>query len=101
MPGCEDPSGDDVALNFREPQLHLVEPGRVGRREMYLYIRMLAQKRLHGFGLVCREIVEDHVDVLLARLMGHEVGEKGNALGRGMPVSGAPEHVPVRVLNAA
>jgi hypothetical protein len=29
-----------------------------------LHIRMVAEERLHLFGLVCREIVEDHVDVL-------------------------------------
>jgi hypothetical protein len=61
---------------------------------MQVRIRMLSQEPLHLVGLVGREIIEDHVNVLLGWLMGHEVGKKSDELGRGMPVSGAPEHVP-------
>jgi hypothetical protein len=32
--GGEDATGDDVALDPREPQFDLVEPGRVSRREV-------------------------------------------------------------------
>ena len=34
----EHASGDDIALDLGEPQLHLVEPGGVGRSEVQLYL---------------------------------------------------------------
>jgi hypothetical protein len=54
---------------------------------------MVAEKSLHLFGLVRREIIEDHMDGLLARLMGDQLGEEGDELGRGMSLSGAPQDV--------
>ena len=32
--GDEDPAGDDVTLDLGKPEFDLVEPGRVGRREV-------------------------------------------------------------------
>ncbi len=71
VPRCEDFSGEDVALNLGDPEFDLVQAGVIGRREVQLHSRMVAEKSLHLFGLVRREIIEDHIDGLLARLRLH------------------------------
>src|SRR6218665_2545195 len=53
---------------------------------------MLTEERVNQRGLVCREVVDDDVDFLAARLMGHDVGEEGDELGRGMPRGGLAQH---------
>ena len=40
----EDAAGDDVALDFGEPKLDLIEPGGVGRSEVQSSIRMLVRE---------------------------------------------------------
>ena len=37
----------DIALDFGEPQLHLIQPGGIGRREVEPHFRILLQKLLH------------------------------------------------------
>ena len=91
--GREDASGDDVALDLREPELHLVQPGGVGRREVQLHMRMGMQEGLDMGGLVRREIVEDHVNLLAAWLMRHDVGEERDELSGGMACGRSPEHL--------
>ncbi len=93
MQGREDAPGDDVALDLREPELHLVEPGGVGRREVQLHIRMGLQEGVDVFGLMRGEIVEDDVDRDVTPLMGHDVGQEGDELGRRVPFGGASEHL--------
>lgn len=90
--GCEDTAGDYLPFNLGEPQIHLVEPGGVRGREMQANRRMVAQEGLHQLGLVRGEIVEDYVQRLPARLMGHEFGQERDEFGRGMPLRGAAEH---------
>src|SRR6218665_427108 len=53
---------------------------------------MLTEERVNRLGLVCREVVDDDVNFLAARLMGHDVGEEGDELGRGMPRGGLAQH---------
>src|SRR5208282_786104 len=45
-------AGNDVTLDFRKPQLHLVQPGRVGRREVELDFWILLEKLLDGFSFM-------------------------------------------------
>ena len=83
--GSEHAAGDDVALDLREPQLDPVEPGRVRRGEMQVNLRMRRQEFLNQVGLVGRVVIRDHVDHFAARLVDHQVGEKGDELSRGVP----------------
>src|SRR6218665_1078560 len=53
---------------------------------------MLTEERVNQLGLVCREVVDDDVNFLAAPLMGHDVGEEGDELGRGMPRGGLAQH---------
>ena len=89
----EHAAGDHVALDSAEPQFHLIEPGGIGRSEVQLHVRMLGEERLDLVSLVRREIVRDHVDLLAARLIEHDVGEKGHELGRGMAGGGLAQHL--------
>ena len=68
---CKDAARDEIALDLRKPEFHLVEPGGVGRREMQVDGRMVLQERLHLFGFVRREIIEYHMNLLSPPLMGH------------------------------
>lgn len=43
---------DDVALDFGEPQLHLIQPLRVRGREVKTDVGMLDEKLLDVFGLM-------------------------------------------------
>src|SRR5215204_4260362 len=59
----EDASRQYVALDFREPELDLVEPGRVRRGEVQVDTRMGREKRLDLFRFMSGEIVHDHMDL--------------------------------------
>ena len=40
----KDPAGNEIALDFREPDFDLIEPRRIGRRVMDAYFRVARQK---------------------------------------------------------
>ena len=66
-------SAQQAALQNREEQLDLVEPRRVGRRKVKCYVVMLAEKRCHSFGFVCRKVVRDDVKLSSFRLIRHNL----------------------------
>jgi hypothetical protein len=74
--GGEHAAGDHVALEFGEPQLDLVEPRRVSRREVQAEVGMLVEERRHLLGLVGREVVEDDVNLLSGPAEGDDLAEK-------------------------
>ena len=57
----EDAAVDDIAPKFGEPAFDLIQPGRIGRREVKAYIGMLIQKLLCQFGFVSGKVVQDHM----------------------------------------
>src|SRR5437764_15210599 len=67
--GSEDATGDDVALDPGEPQLDLVEPGRVSRREVQVDSGVPVQELGDRLGLVRRQVIGDPVDLLGRRLV--------------------------------
>jgi hypothetical protein len=82
--GREDATVDEVALDLTEPQLDLVEPRRVGRCEVQLDLRVQGEELAHAPGLMGREVVEDDVDLLVARLVGDDRAEKRHELFAGV-----------------
>jgi hypothetical protein len=84
----EDAAIDEVTLDFAEPKLDLVEPGRVGRGEVKLDSRVCGQKLLDSLGLVGRQVVQDDVDLLTPRLAGDDGAEESDELLAGVPRSG-------------
>ena len=63
----EDTTGNDLAFDLGKPDFDLVEPGRVGGREVKVDAGMLLEKVAHCLGLVGGEIVEDDVNLLPGR----------------------------------
>ena len=81
----EDAAGEQVAFDL-PPEFHLIEPRRVGRREMQMDPGMRVQKHLHPLGLVRREIVDDHVEISATLRRQHvtqEVDERFAGVPRG------------------
>src|SRR5215204_1786282 len=64
--------------------LHLVEPRRVGRREMKLDARMAQQPALHRWSAMGGEIVEDDVDVKTGLDTRVDLAQKGHEVLRPM-----------------
>ena len=73
---CEDPTREEVALDLGKPELHLIQPGRVGRREVQMDARMGLEKRLDALGLVGGQVVDDDVNVPPARLPRHDIAQE-------------------------
>ena len=48
----KDATSNDIALNFSEPQFHLIKPGGIGRRIVDRNGWMLTEKLLNFLGLV-------------------------------------------------
>jgi len=60
--GGEDAASEQIALDFGKPQFHLIQPGRISRREVKVNLGMLGEELLDGLGLVGRQIIEDDVN---------------------------------------
>ena len=73
---CEYPPCDDIALDFGKPQFHLIEPGGIGRGEMYMDVGMSCEKLFDLRGFVSGEIVSDDMDLFALGLMSDELREK-------------------------
>jgi hypothetical protein len=86
--GGKDASGDDLPLDFGEPDFDLVKPGRVSGCKMKVDFGMLGQKLVDEFGFMGREIICDNVDLASQGLGGHDIGKKIDELGAGMALSG-------------
>jgi hypothetical protein len=92
--GGKDAAGYEVVLDIGEPQLHLVEPGGVGGREVKANLFVLREKVCDGPGLVGRQIVGDDVNLFVLRLASDNIVEKGFELSRGVAALGFAQHCP-------
>ena len=81
-----DAPGNDVALDLRKPQLNLIEPRRIGRREVETDFWILLQRLLHRFGLVGGQIVEHDVDALGPPCLLTSSTKENNKLRTGVPI---------------
>jgi hypothetical protein len=61
------PSLELLASQFSKPALHLVDPGRVGRREVQVESGMAEQPALRRRRIVGAEVIEDEVDLEISR----------------------------------
>jgi len=84
----EDAARDDLAFDLGEPDLDLVEPGRVRGREVKPDSRMLLEELADCLSFVSGEIVENDVNLLSRRAQGHDLLQKGDELTAGMAGSG-------------
>src|ERR1700688_82021 len=84
----EDAARDDLAFDLGEPDLDLVEPGRVRGREVKPDSRMLLEELADRLRFVRGEIVEDDVNLLPWRTRGYDLLRKSDELTAGMAGSG-------------
>ena len=89
----KDATGDDVAFDLGEPQFDLVEPGGIRRGEVQRHPWILGEERLDPRGLVCRAVIRDHVNLFAGGLVGHDVGQEGDELGRGVARCRRAQHL--------
>jgi hypothetical protein len=99
--GSEHAASDDVALHLREPQLDLIEPGRIGRREVQGDVGVLVEEGGDQICLVRQEIVDDDVDLSLGLARSDDLIEELNELTAGVPRGGLAVSSPVLVFSAA
>ena len=89
----EDAAREQIPFDLGKPELDLVEPRGIGRREMQPHVRMLEQEGAHGLGLMRREIVRDHVNLPPLGLAGHDVTEEFDKRGAGVSRHCLTEHL--------
>src|SRR6266508_7055355 len=81
---------DESPLHDRGPQLHLVQPGGVGRGAMQEHLRVVVEERFDGRGAVSGEVVDDAVQLHPGRGLGDEIGEEGDEVLRPCRVGDPP-----------
>jgi hypothetical protein len=64
----EYPAGQQIPFDLGEPELDLVEPRGIRRREVEVHVRMRQQGRPDGLRLVGGQVVGDDVDLTAVRL---------------------------------
>src|SRR5262245_34533889 len=88
----EDAARQQVPLDLRKPEFDLVEPRRIGRREVQMHVWVLQQEGADRLRLMGREIVSDHMNLSTFRLRGDDVAEKFDKRRAGMTRNRLPEH---------
>ena len=99
--GREDASRGDIALDLREPEFYLIEPGRIGRRVVELDGRTRHQKAPDLRRLVGREIVHNDVQLAAPRLGLDDCLQKADEFCAGVTRGGAPDDFARLLLSAA
>ena len=81
----EDTARDDVSLDLAKPEFDLIEPRGIGRGEMQLHTRVVAQKAPDPVGLVSGEIVQDDMHFAVCIHSVEQVLKEGDELGGRRP----------------
>src|SRR6185312_6362115 len=76
----KDSACDQIALDFREPDFDLIEPGGIGRRVMDTYFRVARQKIADRLGFMRAQVVADDVNGSFWSLTGDQIFQKGDEL---------------------
>ena len=79
--GFEDSAGNNVALDFGESVVDLVEPVTISGRVMQRHLWMVGKEAIHELGFVGGEVVHDEVDFLVGGLSLRPRGESGQTPG--------------------
>ena len=81
--GSEDTPTDAVASGHAQPDFHLIQPGRVGGREMELHLRVTLEPGSQRRRLVRREVVPDQMN-LFSPLADHRLIQEARKLFAGV-----------------
>jgi len=88
---CEDTSIQRPSFQLRKPAFHCVQLGRAGRCEVQLEARMFFQLGLDRSGFVGRTVVQNHMEIQLARRFAMNLSEKIQGFLGPVPL-GDPAH---------
>ena len=91
--GSEDTSGNNVTLNFREPNFDLVKPTGVGRGIVDPNSGVCLKKVKDFLGFVRTQIVGNYVDLATCRLAFDDLGQKIDKLRTCMASTGFSQHL--------
>ena len=86
--GSEDSPSNDIALNFGKPDFDLIEPTRIGRSVMDPNGWIGLEELENILGLMCAQVVDHDVNFSALRLAGHDLAQKVDKFGAGMPSGG-------------
>jgi hypothetical protein len=89
----EDAAVDEVALDLGEPELDLVQPRGIGRREVQAHVLVQGQELAHPLGLMRGEVVEDDVNLLMIGVLGHHRAQKSDELFAGVTGCGLTDNL--------
>src|ERR1700732_414243 len=84
----KDAAGNEIALDFREPDFDLIEPRRIGRGVMNAYFWMTDQKIADRLGFMRAQVIADDVNDSFWSLTGDEIFQKGDELCTGVAGAG-------------
>jgi hypothetical protein len=93
--GCrsEDSASDNIALDFRKPDLDLIEPTGIGRGVMDPNRWIGLEELENMLGFMCAQVVGDDVNLSALGLAGDDLVEKADKLCSGMPSGGLSHDV--------
>jgi hypothetical protein len=83
----EDAKIDYIALDLGEPNLDLIQPRRVRRCEVEANTRIQIEELGHSLRLVCRQVIEDDVDVFRIPCSFDDICQKNKELFAGVTAS--------------
>src|SRR3954462_1546805 len=89
----EDAARENVAFNLRKPELNLIEPRRVRRREVKVHMGMLRQERSDLLGFVRGEIVENEMQRAVGGLRRDDLAQEREEVVRRVTGGGLPDDV--------
>jgi hypothetical protein len=99
--GAELAAAQQPAFQDREEQLDLVEPRRVGRREVQTHVRVPLEEVRDQLGAVGLEVVDDAMQVQTGWCLGDEVAEELDEVLRAGRMVTRPATSPSCTLRAA
>ncbi len=79
-------ASDHFALQPREPDLNLIEPGRIGGCEVKLHVAVSSEEIFDLIGLVCGQIIENDMNLLMRFAAGDNLFEETDEFGAGVPL---------------
>ena len=91
--GSENSPSNHIALNFGKPDFDLIEPARIGRSVMDPNGWIGMEELENILGLMCAQIVDHDVNFSALGLAGHDLAQKVDKFGTGMPSGGLTNDV--------
>jgi len=90
--GSENATGNDLTFDLSEPDLDLVQPGRIGRGEVKLHARMLCEELSNRLRFMSGEVVENDMNLLPRRAQGYDFIQESKEITTGVPGRGFSVH---------